>query len=302
MSPSQIRWIYYLDKLKKNFHWLGSILAFIGIIFLFLRFRNYSDQIDFRKFNLITWLTIGIFIIIYTFSNTLLVFSWRSLLSYFGAATSRMWAFKTYSISQIARYIPGNIFHIAGRQVMGMADGIPSSPLAKASIWELILISIAGAVFFILILPLIIPALPIIAAVVLFIIIIIILSGLLWYYISPLITYVLISYFLFLSISGGLFVGLINLFSNFNLNNSILFEITLCGVFVLSWLVGLVTPGAPAGIGIRELILLFFLRNTIDEGSLLLAVAMGRVVTVGGDFMIFIIALLIKKPGVNSVE
>ena len=62
----------------------------------------------------------------------------------------------------------------------------------------------------------------------------------------------------------------------------------LGGAYVLAWLVGLVTPGAPAGVGIRELVLLFVLKGVIPETDLLLAVVMGRVVTIFGDVLYFL--------------
>ncbi len=64
--------------------------------------------------------------------------------------------------------------------------------------------------------------------------------------------------------------------------------IGLVGAFVISWLVGLITPGAPAGVGVRELVLLFLLKGVVAEVDLLLAVALGRVITVIGDFLFFL--------------
>jgi len=44
-------------------------------------------------------------------------------------------------------------------------------------------------------------------------------------------------------------------------------------------------PGAPAGVGVRELVLLFLLKNVVAEAELLLAVVLGRLVTVMGDLL-----------------
>lgn len=70
--------------------------------------------------------------------------------------------------------------------------------------------------------------------------------------------------------------------------------IPLSGVYVLAWLAGLVTPGAPAGVGVRELVLLFLLKGIVAEADLLLAVVLGRVVTVVGDFGFFVFGNLIR--------
>jgi uncharacterized membrane protein YbhN (UPF0104 family) len=68
----------------------------------------------------------------------------------------------------------------------------------------------------------------------------------------------------------------------------------LYGAYVLAWLAGLVTPGAPAGVGVREIVLLFLLGGKIADADLLLAVVLGRGVTVLGDLLFFIAALLLK--------
>jgi uncharacterized membrane protein YbhN (UPF0104 family) len=61
----------------------------------------------------------------------------------------------------------------------------------------------------------------------------------------------------------------------------------LCGSYVIAWLAGLITPGAPAGVGVRELVLLFLLGEQIPAADLLLAVVLGRIVTVVGDLLFF---------------
>jgi uncharacterized membrane protein YbhN (UPF0104 family) len=69
----------------------------------------------------------------------------------------------------------------------------------------------------------------------------------------------------------------------------------LCSAYVVAWLIGLVTPGAPAGVGVRELILVFLLQGLVGESELLLTVVLGRVVTVTGDFLFFLVSWLLKQ-------
>jgi uncharacterized membrane protein YbhN (UPF0104 family) len=59
------------------------------------------------------------------------------------------------------------------------------------------------------------------------------------------------------------------------------------GAFVLAWLLGLITPGAPAGMGVRELVLLGLLSPFLPQSTILLATVLGRVVTIGGDLLFF---------------
>jgi uncharacterized membrane protein YbhN (UPF0104 family) len=66
------------------------------------------------------------------------------------------------------------------------------------------------------------------------------------------------------------------------------------GAYVVAWLAGLVTPGAPAGVGVREMVLIFLLGHAIPETELLPAVVVSRLVTVAGDVLFFAAAALLK--------
>ena len=59
-----------------------------------------------------------------------------------------------YARTQIAKYFPGNIFHYAGRQVLGNQVGYLHAPLAGASLFEVVgvlvvssAISLSGSLF-----------------------------------------------------------------------------------------------------------------------------------------------------------
>ena len=58
---------------------------------------------------------------------------------------------------------------------------------------------------------------------------------------------------------------------------------TIMGLYMLSWLAGLLTPGAPGGLGIREAVMLMFMSGILNERILLSAIVMHRVLNVAGD-------------------
>lgn len=281
-------------RLKKALHWVGTALALTGIVFVVLRLRDYGSQIDLGRLDVTDWSIVGVSALIYGLSNLMLALAWWNLLGYFGTNTTKPWAIKIYGISQLARYVPGNIFHIAGRQAMGMEAGLPGWSLAKSSAWEIGLISFTGAMFGWLTLPLIAPAIPVTVALGLFAVTVAGIAALLWYYLSPLVARALGWYVGFLASSGVLFVGLVGVVSMYTEPSSLRW-IPLCGAYVIAWLVGLVTPGAPAGVGVRELVLLFLLEGIVTETNLVLTVILGRVIMVGGDMGYFLMALLMGK-------
>jgi hypothetical protein len=112
---------------------------------------------------------------------------------------------------------------------------------------------------------------------------------------SPLVSASLFWQIIFLTISGTVFTFIVSavvpstdIYSVFS---------TFCSAYIIAWLAGLVTPGAPAGVGVRELVLLFLLGGQVAEADLLLAVILGRTVTVVGDLMFFCAAYAMKIEG-----
>jgi hypothetical protein len=93
-------------------------------------------------------------------------------------------------------------------------------------------------------------------------------------------------------VSGAVFVVLLKLIGDCE---GLRFRqwLTVIGAYVVAWLAGLVTPGAPAGVGVREMLLLLFLKGLVSEIDLLLVVLLGRLVSVVGDLLFFLAAFTI---------
>ena len=282
--------------LKRILHWTGSILAVLGIVFVALRLRNYSAELDFSSFDTSMWSVCVGLALIYGLANLMLALAWRDLLGHFSVHVLRRSAIKIYGISQLARYVPGNIFHLAGRQALGMAAGLPARALAKSALWELGLIAVAGGLFGILAIPLIWTKLSVLISVETFGVMSVGVAIALRQLLSTSVAVALIWQILFLALSGFVFIGVLELVTPTSFTYSA-FSL-LCGAYVIAWLAGLVTPGAPAGVGVRELVLLFLLKGMVAEADLLLAVVLGRLVTVTGDFIFFIFAGI--KKGVKE--
>lgn len=279
--------------IKRSLHWVGGTLAIAGVIFVVLRLRDYGGHIDLNRFGLKEWIIFGSLALVYGSSNLMLSQAWRNLLGKFGARVTKRWAIKTYGVSQLAKYVPGNILHLAGRQAIGMASGVPGWPLAKSTIWELGLLSLTGAVFGVLVLPLVFPGVSVSIVAIAFVLSVIVAAAMLGHYSGRPVSRAFIWYVFFFAVSAAIFVVLIKLVSSLLLSDASLW-IALGGAYVLAWLAGFVTPGAPAGMGVRELVLLFLLQGLVGETDLLLAILLGRAITVSGDCVFFVIASLLS--------
>lgn len=287
------------SSLRRWLHFIGGALGLVGVIFVVVRVSTYSEQIDFVRFESPVWFLLAVFALIYGAANILLSMAWWNLLAYFDIQVGRKWALKTYCVSQLAKYVPGNIFHLAGRQALGMAIGLPGRELAKSTLWELILIAFAGSFYGLLALPLVWPDISVPFSAVAFGILTVGSVILLGRLLTPSVGVALIWQFSFLTLSGFLFVGVVAIVSPGIVTFP--FCLTLCGAYTLAWLAGLITPGAPAGVGVRELVLLFLLKGVVGEADLLLAVLLGRMVTVGGDVLIYSIAMTLNVGPLDSV-
>jgi hypothetical protein len=69
----------------------------------------------------------------------------------------------------------------------------------------------------------------------------------------------------------------------------------LTSVFALSWVVGFIAPGLPAGLGAREGAMIALLTGTIVEADILNLMIAMRMVTMLGDLLCFVVCAVLAK-------
>ncbi|MBB6340551.1 hypothetical protein HNP49_000701 [Pseudomonas fluvialis] len=279
-------------RIKPLLHLAGNILAIIGIGFVCIKIWGYAGEIDLSRLTPALWTVVAGLAITYGCANLLLALGWQKLLAQLGQQANTRWCIKTYGLSQIAKYVPGNIFHFAGRQAMGMSHGISGWVLARSTLWELALLCISGSLFAALVIPALYPQIPTVWASVLFLLLVITSAALIQRIIGTYAAQAQLAYLLFLTISGAIFPILTICIAPSLIDY---YPITLAGGFVIAWLAGLLTPGAPAGVGVREAVLLILFENNLPASDLLLCVLFGRLITVVGDLLYFAHASLINE-------
>lgn len=261
-------------------------MALTGIFFVGFRLHSYSLKLDLSRMTPVVWVFIGVFSIIYGAANLLLAKAWWHLLQYFSLPISHPESVRIFGISQLAKYVPGNIFHLAGRQALGMAAGLTPGALAKSTVWELGLLAVAGAQFSWLILPMIEAYFHQFVSVFLLLGSVSLTGIVLHGRFGRQIAHAFLWQLFFMIVSGAVFTALLILISGGE-GLTVWHCLTIGGAYIVAWLVGLVTPGAPAGVGVREFILLYMLNGVVGEVDLLMAVLLGRLVTVVGDLLFF---------------
>jgi FtsH-binding integral membrane protein len=279
-------------SIKSLLHLVGNILAVVGIGFVAMKIWGYAGEIDLTRLTPALWVAIAGLAIVYGCANLLLAYGWQKLLAQLGQQAGTRWCIRTYGLSQIAKYVPGNIFHFAGRQAMGMSHGISGWVLARSTLWELALLCISGSLFAVLVIPALYPSFPVLWACGLFLLLVVISAALIQRIIGTCAAQAQLAYLFFLSISGAIFAILTACVASSQIDY---YPVTLAGGFVIAWLVGLLTPGAPAGVGVREAVLLILFDKSFPGSELLLCVLLGRLITVLGDFLYFTYSSLLIK-------
>lgn len=238
----------------------------------------------------------------------LLSAAWYQLLVWQGVKRARFaLCHRVYARTQIAKYLPGNIFHYAGRQVVGKRAGLGDAALAMASLHEIIgvivasgTIALAGVAFlglggtqiasieiaWVLLLVLSVPAVLSIALIK-------------WpkmrsrlgLQVRPLpamfrylgLTYLL--YLLFFLLLGGILFAVVQVVSDVR---SIGGAGQIITAFSVSWMLGYITPGSPAGLGVREAVLVILLTGLVGEPESVLVALVFRGISLLGDLLFFL--------------
>ena len=138
MVKSKILKIFKLTIILLSFWFIGE------------KFWEHQNWLRNSALNYELLITIFICSVIYGLSEFLLSFAWRRLLKMCGHKDiSANVCNRIYGKSQIAKYIPGNIFHVVGRHILGSQAGIKNIVLAGATIYEILgLISISVLIGF----------------------------------------------------------------------------------------------------------------------------------------------------------
>jgi len=212
-----------------------------------------------------------------------------------------------YARSQMGKYIPGNVAHIAGRHIVASGHGYSNSALVFSTLYEISgLLSAAGLVSSVALLlsgAAILEQFPFIVAVpvLVFVLPIFYLAHRLAPRISgigqggapvgsgsaPVLLFMpYIHYLLFFLLAGGALV-LLTAQTGKILNTQAYMIIGLA--FATSWTLGFLTPGAPSGIGVREAVLVFILSPLVGSAQAIIVSVLFRVVTVGGDLLFWLL-------------
>ncbi|MDR0220216.1 MAG: hypothetical protein LBI54_02290 [Lachnospiraceae bacterium] len=221
-----------------------------------------------------------------------------------------------FAKANLGKYMPGNVMHYVGRNLFGASLGLSQPQIAfgsmvevafqlvTASIWVLVLAGKgAGRYLLQLYAQISAPLTYVFAVAIVFascvaVFTILLKNG----YVIKIINFFKNKSFtglalqLFLYNSIGFFVGALILMVM--MWWSAPFEGSAISIvisaYIFSWTVGFLIPGAPAGMGVREAVLLFMLADVCGAEIVLPAAVIQRVIYIFGDVLAFLFCLALS--------
>ena len=213
-----------------------------------------------------------------------------------------------YANSQVAKYLPTNTLHFVGRFAMGRAAGASSQALVSSTVFEQSLVLCVAIVLGIFVLPSVFedvfyrvsPQFPVwlyalISAALLgfgFIVrrkIFAVFSMISLPHVGGAATLI---FLFFLSTAGlFLFLGADLLGAGQHMPSFI----WTTSVVALAWAVGMLIPGASAGIGLREIVIISALNTDLPTETVLSIALAFRIMTISGDALLFVAGIFLHK-------
>jgi uncharacterized membrane protein YbhN (UPF0104 family) len=259
---------------------------------------------------LLGWLGLGA--LAYAALTVALVAAWWWLCHLYAQRPPLLTAYAIWARSQIAKYLPGNVFHYVGRQVLGRRAGLSHATLVGSAILETVSLVLAASLLALHRLasgdwgPALLPA-GIALAFLVF-----------WPAVDRLIRRRLsrqtrsslaargplhlaaflgptvLLHVLFLLGTGGILLGLLMA----GWDHRSVDPRAVMTAYAAAWLAGTLMPGAPAGIGVREMVLTLELEPALGPTqAAALALAL-RLVTTAGDLLTASAAYSLPLPQV----
>ena len=255
-------------------------------------------------------------VLLYSLLNFLLAFIWaRFVIAASGGSVPVRFLIGIYLRSGIVKYLPGNIFHLAGRHILAGRAGVGQGSVLVSNIFEMAVISVTALIaIFTVIFRGELNGIDVFigrfrygtSTMVIAVGIFISLSaGIVLYCRKKYPIFISASmfrtsltaiplYIVFFTASSLILSGLLSLYGNDVPSFSFF---TFFGVFCLSWIAGFLAPGAPGGLGVRESVIVLMLGSTAGEGPALGAALLLRMVTAAGDVLSFLYSFFLKRKG-----
>lgn len=279
---------------------IGAVAAAFIIGWVLYRYGGEAPAVDWSSSTV--WRNLAGAVVLYVVVQIAAARVWKLLTVSFGVTAKGWTAESQFLTAQIGKYLPGNFAHLAGRVALAIKDGAPAAPVGLALAAETVLTVAAGlavATAGLWLLPglgvklnAVLPAredLAVTAALLVAILIAVIAGALTLRrhgLLDPLARLGLRNVLVVVLIQSAAFVllgGSLHLVAGISAPPGAPPLLLSVVVFAVAWVAGLITPGAPGGLGVRESIITLGLGTVIGAPAALTAALLHRAISVTGD-------------------
>ncbi|MDQ8699879.1 hypothetical protein [Hyphomicrobium sp. LHD-15] len=288
----------------------GSALAIVSVVFIAALFWKERVVLSTFRPGAAGIAALALSAMGYGLLGWVLADAWRQLLLWSGETNvPSSYTRRIYAQTQIAKYIPGNVAQFAGRQVIGRQAGWTHTGLLLSTVFELLsLVCVAAAIAAVTIATGAHDALAWKLLVAGGIAAAFVAGGVTALRISPRLLggrwpdvahrlaslrlrdlWPVAAYHTLFFITSGLLFIVVTAVTT---GKPVAYEHwpKLIGLLSIAWIVATLTPGAPSGIGVREMMLVAGLAFMTTTDKAILIATLWRAVTVGGDLLFFLSA------------
>lgn len=303
--------------MRKYLHYLGILLCILGISYVYMRLKpNLPLVINSlpHDFNTICFFCFLCFV--YALALNLLALGWRGQIEFnTGVNLSFKSTLSIYAQSQIAKYIPGNVFQYLGRNILASRYQLDGLIVLKSSLYEIIAL-LLGALLLIAIMMVFLPysiflkTLGVIdipnwlVLMGLSLAIILLMKNLRYIaklklfiknFFAPYLCFTFSFHFVSVLTLMGLWLGVMHETLSFDST------IILGSAYLVSWVIGFVTPGSPGGLGVRETLFILLASITSTESQIILLMISSRLLNTLGDILFFLQGVWCSKAGIATL-
>lgn len=310
-----------IQKIKAKYKFIGISLTVISFVYIAFIIRNYDLNFEEIR-NASTTSFFSIFIITPVLCAISIFISsviWKNILDVISLKQTKQFEItEVYLKSNISKYLPGNVMQFASRNFLGIKFGWGQKEIAFSSILEIILSSCFTLIIFLIFIVLgmrtnnlinfnsffSLRNICIFVSIILILGIVIIVIGKmrvqvfsvfskikLRSFLLFIVKYFLLSLFSFL-ISSIIIIWIFYLSTDILLNFANI--INIIGASVIAYFAGYIAIGSPAGIGVRESVMIMMLTPLCSPGSVIIALVLIRFTGILGDILAYFAAVAIN--------
>lgn len=274
-----------MQKLKPYLRW---VILGVTLFFLINTVKNHWQEVTQIDLESLKWDYLAIALLITFLANGWSAWVWSWILSAFNQPLLGLKAIRVYLITNIAKYLPGNVWHFYGR-IKAIVNAGGTATVASVVVLLDPLLMAAAALLMAIFSGIGTIWLQVLSLIVVLIGIHPLILNRVIHYLSRLKgnptsvglkSYpwlLLLGEWLFVWLRGMGFIGVVMAFMNISISQIPY----LLSVFSLAWLLGLVVPGAPGGLGVFEATAVASLNPTqFPPGIVLAIVAVYRLISI----------------------